>query len=136
MLMARFASSRPPTDRLELLAAAGELDRPVVLSLDTTETYAFLRAVPGSSVCTYNGQQSLRGELAGFLDRFLWRYPYVHPCAVERLVEDYGVTAIAARKETVARVAAESDGGYALDRYHLVFENGSYALYTVEARPS
>src|SRR5204863_73401 len=72
-----YTGRRGVDDFSEVLNVIGREPRPIVLSLDTSEAYAFL-SQPCVRVCTYNGQESLRGDLEGFLDLLLWRYPWVH----------------------------------------------------------
>jgi hypothetical protein len=119
-------------ERDALLSAIGSRDRAMVLFLDTKDAFAVHTLHDGIRAVMFNGgQASLRGDMAGFLDWFFLRYPFVNPRHLDAIIERYGVDVIVARDYAVEQVRLEDGRGYELDRFRLLNEDGAYAVYSV-----
>jgi hypothetical protein len=127
-----WARERGVDDLADVVRFIAGVDRPVVLCVDVSETYAFLGA-PDATVCLYNGLHlSLRGEMADFTDWFLWRYPWVNPKNLSAIVERFGVTHVVVRKEAARRLADTGAPSYDFSGSVTAIENERYLVRAVQ----
>jgi hypothetical protein len=121
-------------DRDAVLASLASRDRATVLFLDIKDAFAVHRLHDGICAVMFSGQMSLRGEMAGYLDWFFLRYPYVHPRHLDAIVDRYGVDVVVARRLTLDQVLLEANGGYDLAGLRPSFENDLYAVFSVPSQ--
>jgi hypothetical protein len=119
-------------DRQEVLQQVSANGAATLLFLNAVDTYA-LRDFPSLRTVMYSGSQSVRGELAAFLDWFFVRYPFVDPSNVPAIVERYGVDFVISRRD--AHTGSEAGPQYDFTSFMLRFANSTYAVYGRPTHP-